>query len=448
MLYLGIFLMLLLTAIIIIYINPREDSSLWAAMFLITSSLALLSAAILALVPSVYIGEWMKQVITIFNYISHTFYYYAFLIFAVVYSNLFTKKQQKKYTYALVIPCFLMAFFYPWGQFVKEDLTYFIVLLIWTMPYNLLGCFLLVLSYLKEKNRTIKRNRLFVIVIFVPSNLSTLVFVNLTDVFFYENAAHIHHYAGIFVLVSFIMFIVFSMLNGVISVRRENDLLNNSVRFYATGAEIMNHTIKNETINIMLFADKMKEMLQQEVGDKQAAHENINRLCEASQNILNAINLFKEQNREIKIAPASVLLEEAINQVTFKLSTAFDMAGIVLEKQIKYRGSLVCDGGLLYEAIENLFQNAKEAYNGKPGTIRIETKKRRMVEITVADQAGGIPEDIMGRVTEAFFSTKNFSANHGIGLHHVRKIMKAHGGKLEIVNIENGAAVTLKFPVR
>lgn len=46
MLYLAMFLMLLLTAIIIAYINPGVDRSLWAVFFLITSSLALLSAAI------------------------------------------------------------------------------------------------------------------------------------------------------------------------------------------------------------------------------------------------------------------------------------------------------------------------------------------------------------------------------------------------------------------
>ena len=113
--------MLLLTAIIIAYINPGVDRSLWAVFFLITSFLALLSAAILALVLPVYIGKWMQQLIMVFNYISHTFYYYAFLMFTVVYSNLFTKKQQKKYAYILVIPSFLMAFLYPWGQFVKED---------------------------------------------------------------------------------------------------------------------------------------------------------------------------------------------------------------------------------------------------------------------------------------------------------------------------------------
>lgn len=121
------------------------------------------------------------------------------------------------------------------------------------MPYNLLGCALLILSYMKERNRMIKRNRLFIVLTFVPGILSTLVFVNLADVFFYENAAQIHRYAGLSVSISFFMFIVLSILNGVIFVRKENDLLNNSVRVYASGAEIMNHTIKNETVNIMFW---------------------------------------------------------------------------------------------------------------------------------------------------------------------------------------------------
>ncbi|MBD0379602.1 sensor histidine kinase [Paenibacillus sedimenti] len=390
----------------------------------------------------------MQQLIMLFNYISHTFYYYAFLMFTIVYSNFFTKKHQKKYAYILVIPCFIMVFFYPWGQFVKEDLTYFIILLFWTVPYNLLGCILLILSYLKEKNRTIKRNRLFIVLIFVPGILSTLVFVNLADVFYYENAAQMHRYAGLSVSLSFLMFIVFSILNGVIFVRKENDLLNNSVRVYASGAEIMNHTIKNETVNIMLYVDQMKALLQQEAGGKEIVLENIERLTEASQRMLRVVNLFRGHNREIKITPRSVLLEEAINQVFFKLSPAFEKAEIMLERQFVYRGLLFVDVELLQEAIQNLLQNAMEAYNGKPGAIRVETTKRRMVEITVSDQAGGIPEDMIQRVTEAFFSTKNVSTNHGIGLHHVDKIMKAHRGKLEISNIENGASVTMKFPMR
>jgi signal transduction histidine kinase len=91
----------------------------------------------------------------------------------------------------------------------------------------------------------------------------------------------------------------------------------------------------------------------------------------------------------------------------------------------------------------NLYNNAffavsekqKNALDGYEPTITVGTKKvHDELEITVADNGNGIPEKVLDKVFQPFFTTKPTGQGTGLGLSLSYDIIKAHQGKIDIRN--------------
>lgn len=68
--------------------------------------------------------------------------------------------------------------------------------------------------------------------------------------------------------------------------------------------------------------------------------------------------------------------------------------------------------------------------------------------ITLADTGSGIPEEVITRVFDLFFTTKPPDEGSGLGLYLVRKLVMNHHGKIRVSSFPGcGAAFTLQFPL-
>ncbi|MCD6433220.1 MAG: sensor histidine kinase, partial [Sulfurimonas sp.] len=73
----------------------------------------------------------------------------------------------------------------------------------------------------------------------------------------------------------------------------------------------------------------------------------------------------------------------------------------------------------------------------KEAKIVIETNA---TTLTVSDNGGGIPEDIMKKIFDPYFSTKLDTNGTGLGLYMSKTIIEDHcGGRLSVSNDESGA---------
>ena len=92
----------------------------------------------------------------------------------------------------------------------------------------------------------------------------------------------------------------------------------------------------------------------------------------------------------------------------------------------------------------NIVINAKDVLTereieGPKVTITISSEDNCAV-VTVADNAGGIPEEIMGKIFEPYFTTKGPQGGTGVGLFMSKAIIEKNmGGRLAVRNIANGA---------
>ena len=113
--------------------------------------------------------------------------------------------------------------------------------------------------------------------------------------------------------------------------------------------------------------------------------------------------------------------------------------------------TLMMDPILIEQVLLNLIKNAAEAIDNAKLSIshrHIELRVVKMrgddseeaVEFSVADAGPGIKEEVLGRLFEAFFSTKQEGL--GIGLSLCRSIVESHRGRLRAENLYNGSSVT------
>lgn len=103
----------------------------------------------------------------------------------------------------------------------------------------------------------------------------------------------------------------------------------------------------------------------------------------------------------------------------------------------------------LEQVILNLLINALDAVAGRPAPqIRIGAHRAGpMVEIEVADNGTGIPDDLKERIAEPFFTTKETGEGLGLGLSISRAITAEFGGSLSFAARRGGGSVfTVSLP--
>ncbi len=103
--------------------------------------------------------------------------------------------------------------------------------------------------------------------------------------------------------------------------------------------------------------------------------------------------------------------------------------------------------GQINQVFMNLLTNAAQAVGGRDeAKITIETRGDATgVSVTIADDGPGIPAEVLPRIWDPFFTTKDVGEGTGLGLSIVHELVERHGGTIEVTT-ELGAGT--KFTVR
>jgi len=161
------------------------------------------------------------------------------------------------------------------------------------------------------------------------------------------------------------------------------------------------------------------------------------------------INDFRNFFRPDKEPSAFSALAQ-IRQAMAMVDAGFRNTGITLE--IQSQGDMILRGfpNEYSQVILNLLTNAQHAIqkSGTQGglvTIALSTEGNAGC-VHVRDNGGGIPSEILEKVFEPYFSTKEMGT--GIGLYMSKQIIeRSMGGRIEARNIDRGAEFTISTPL-
>jgi PAS domain S-box-containing protein len=198
-------------------------------------------------------------------------------------------------------------------------------------------------------------------------------------------------------------------------------------------------------IHLQLMERKLRKVPPAVRADLQksleVAREEITRLDSIVQQFLGAIRPARLQTRLENI---NVLVQEA---VAF-LQPEIEDRNILVEQELRKDLPLVeVDRDQLKRAFYNVIKNAFQAMKSS-GLLRIRTDMDdSFVSISFADTGGGISPENMSKIFEPYFTTK--ASGSGLGLLIVRRIVREHGGEIDLASDEGGGLTfTIRLPFR
>ncbi|PVZ16225.1 MULTISPECIES: ATP-binding protein [unclassified Pseudomonas] len=141
-------------------------------------------------------------------------------------------------------------------------------------------------------------------------------------------------------------------------------------------------------------------------------------------------------------------LAEVLDQALQLLASRVREQKPELVLQVARPARVLGDALRLEQVLINLLGNALDALAGVSDPMLRITLERHGNDwhLAVIDNAGGIPDDALPRVFDAFFTSKPAGQGLGLGLAVSRAIAEEQGGRLSAENREGGACFTLQMP--
>jgi signal transduction histidine kinase len=239
-----------------------------------------------------------------------------------------------------------------------------------------------------------------------------------------------------------------------------NDQLRRSRSLAALGemAAGIAHEIRNPLGSIQLYVQMLGEDLA-DAPDQSRLCEKISRAVTGLDAIVRDVLLFARDMRvRCEQTTAGELIDASLHGAEALLASA--ELEVSIDVADNGSGTLHADRGLLTQALGNVMRNAVEAMTeaeSSPRRLAISAEKKRIrcpdgrraqrVVIAVEDTGPGIPEEVVQRMFNPFFTTRKTGT--GLGLAIVHRIVDAHDGHISVSNVPSGGArVELCLPVR
>lgn len=195
--------------------------------------------------------------------------------------------------------------------------------------------------------------------------------------------------------------------------------------------------------------------LNQELGIADDAHikKGMDNILIKTQYLSETVDTFRNYLKEKK-EKTNVILQDRINMAMSITKTALDDNHIELIRNDQEIEPLHIElvPGELTEVIINLVNNARDILLEKnisdPWVKVFLEKNENTAVITIEDNGGGIPEEILPKIFDQYFTTKDDSKGTGLGLHMSHKIItQSLHGKLYVKNTSYGAKFFIELPL-
>ena len=216
-----------------------------------------------------------------------------------------------------------------------------------------------------------------------------------------------------------------------------------------TAAASISHEIKNPLAAISIHVQLAKKSIatnENIFNEKMKKHfsvieEEIDRLNKIVVDFLFAVRPIKFEFRMLNI-------NTIITSIVDTFQDEFESYNIQIKKMLdESLPPLQGDERFLRQALINIIVNSKHAMMKDGGILNISTNKaENSVVILISDSGDGIPHDILNKIFEPYFTTKD--SGTGLGLTMTYKVIKEHGGDIHVYSdLGKGAFFKISLPI-
>ena len=215
---------------------------------------------------------------------------------------------------------------------------------------------------------------------------------------------------------------------------------------WADVARRIAHEIKNPLTPIQLSAERLKRKYLKEIISEPEV------FTQCTDTIVRQVNDLRQMVDEFSSfarMPSPVMQSEDLVQLAKQTTFMMDHGNLDIEITTdlpNHPVEIECDRGQIGQALTNVIKNASEALSDQnDASINVKLiDDDNEVLIIISDNGKGLPENMIHTLTEPYVTTR--SKGTGLGLAIVKKIMKDHGGALNLENNKGeGASVSLIF---
>jgi two-component system, NtrC family, sensor kinase len=167
--------------------------------------------------------------------------------------------------------------------------------------------------------------------------------------------------------------------------------------------------------------------------------------------VVNLRNFARLDENEQKEANLEAGLESTLKVMRHAFPQNLEIQRDFPEKDA---GRVKCFPGLVNQVFMNLIINAFQAMTDVEYPIltlaihsAVQYEDKSFIQVTIGDNGCGIPQNVIGRIFDPGFTTKNQGIGTGLGLALCYQIMEKHSGFIKVTSTpENGTQFSIYLP--
>jgi signal transduction histidine kinase len=207
------------------------------------------------------------------------------------------------------------------------------------------------------------------------------------------------------------------------------------------------HGIKNPLAIINTAAFSLQRAIKENKGDA------LNQIQMIQEEVERADRIITQVMGYAQLSEGHVEKLNVIEELDLAIERVFPPAAhFPLQVHRSYQGNfppLLMLRRHVSETFVNVLQNAREALESRGGNIFVDARchEDESVEVSIGDDGPGIPPEKLGRIFEAYYTTKQKGS--GLGLATVKHNVELYGGRVRVESeLGKGARFILLFPAK
>ncbi len=222
--------------------------------------------------------------------------------------------------------------------------------------------------------------------------------------------------------------------------------------------------IAHDFNNILHIMIGNAELALDVVPESNLAYESLEEIKKAGERatgiVKQLLSFSRKSGNERSPIDIAAVIREALNLLRVTIPTTIE-----IRRNLPGTDEMVvADPNQINQVIMNLCINASQAIGDRGGIVEVSTKKMALddsceekipelpkgnyIKVTVSDTGTGIDPDIIDRIFDPYFTTRQVGQGSGMGLAVVHGIVKSHGGAITVDSeVGKGSVFHLYFPL-